>query len=164
MATFAPDTLYLCGKASLRRRPARPEVSLCRACLLARLETELSAYSGRVVAFEPDIETFSQYFFVGTPEFEAAGLQPEVNEAIAGRVHSLSGTCAHCDVPATWLWVSRAEVGNLDQVVRIATVPGQPLCRKHGTEKLCRALGVMHDTNLFYVNVPYGDTGAYVWI
>ena len=54
MATYAPDTLYLRGKASLRRRPARPEVSLCRACLLSELETELSGYHGRVVAFEPD--------------------------------------------------------------------------------------------------------------
>ena len=82
MATFIPDTLYVRGKALEHRRPARPEVSLCRVCLLSQLERELSEHRGRVVAFEPDGEVFTQYFFVGVDEFTAAGLQPEVAAAI----------------------------------------------------------------------------------
>ena len=58
MATFLPDTLYVRGKALEHRRPARPEVSLCRVCLLSQLERELSEHRGRVIAFEPDGEIF----------------------------------------------------------------------------------------------------------
>ena len=69
MATYTPDTLYLQGKAAVQRQPARPEVSLCRACLLGELEDELARYRGRVLAFEPDGDAFSQYFFVGRAGF-----------------------------------------------------------------------------------------------
>jgi len=60
MATFVPDTLYLRGKGSVRRRPPRPEVSLCLACLQQQLEKELTRFAGRVVAFEPDTAAFTQ--------------------------------------------------------------------------------------------------------
>lgn len=93
MATYAPDTLYLRGKASSLRRPPRPEVSLCRACLLSELETELAAFQGRVVAFEPDGQAFTQYFFVGVDEFEAAGVIPDVASAIARRLNLPAGDC-----------------------------------------------------------------------
>jgi len=29
---------------------------------------------------------------------------------------------------------------------------------------LCAALRHVGEANLFYVNMPYGDAGAYVWI
>ncbi|PYU09880.1 MAG: hypothetical protein DMG29_18635, partial [Acidobacteria bacterium] len=74
MAALVPDTLYLRGKAARRSLTQRPEVSLCRACLVGVLEAELAAYAGRVVAFEPDLDSFSQYFFVAGPDFDAAGL------------------------------------------------------------------------------------------
>ena len=60
MATLIPDTLYLRGKASHRRRPARPEVSLCLSCLQQQLEKELSSFPGHVIAFEPDGAEFTQ--------------------------------------------------------------------------------------------------------
>ena len=56
------------------------------------------------------------------------------------------------------------DVESLDQVDRIAQSPGQLLCATHGTDRLCRALGALPDANLFYLNAPYGDSGAYVWI
>src|SRR5215472_11804808 len=74
MATFIPDTLYLRGKAKARRDPVRPEISVCFDCLSGLLEPELAAYSGCVVAFEPDGESFTQFFFVGRDDFAAAGL------------------------------------------------------------------------------------------
>jgi hypothetical protein len=49
-------------------------------------------------------------------------------------------------------------------VEQIAQSPGQLLCAAHGTDRLCRALGALPDANLFYLNAPYGDSGAYVWI
>ena len=164
MATFIPDTLYLRGKPAPRRRPARPEVSVCLDCLSGLLETELAAYAGRVVAFEPDGETFTQYFFVGRNDFEAAGLLPEVAEAIGKRVDNFNGPCADCGAPASWLWISRREVSSLDQTERIAESPGAFFCSKHGAAKLCEALRRVDEANLFYVNVPYGDSGAYLWI
>ena len=164
MATFIPDTLYLRGKPAPRREAVRPEVSVCLACLTGLLEPELAAYQGRVVAFEPDGETFTQYFFVGSEDFAAAGLRPEVAAAIDKRVSGLNGACSDCGAPASWLWISRREVSSLDQTERIENSPGALFCAKHGAAKLCDALGEVNEANLFYVNAPYGDSGAYVWI
>lgn len=164
MATYAPDTLYLQGAAAVQHRPARPEVSLCRACLTGELETELARYRGRVLAFEPDGSAFSQYFFVSAPDFAAAGVKPEVAEAIASRLKQPLGTCQGCDSEAHWLWIPRVQVENLDDVASIATAKGQALCPAHGAQQLCEAFTAVSEANLMYVNVPYGDTGAYLWI
>ncbi|MCU1343049.1 MAG: hypothetical protein JWN92_2472 [Candidatus Acidoferrum typicum] len=164
MATFIPDTLYLRGKAAPRRNPARPEVSLCLDCLGTLLEPELVAYHGRVIAFEPDGESFTQYFFVAREDFAAAGLRSEVAAAVDKRIENFSGECAECGVPATWLWISRREVSSLDQTERIEESPGALYCAKHGAAKLREALGKIDEANLFYVNAPYGNSGAYLWI
>ena len=164
MATFIPDTLYLRGKAAPRRNPTRPEVSLCLNCLGTLLEPELGAYSGRVIAFEPDGESFTQYFFVARDDFAAAGLRSEVAAAIEKRIEDLIGACSECGEPASWLWISRREVSNLDQTERIEQSPGALYCAKHGAAKLREALGNIDEANLFYVNAPYGDSGAYLWI
>ena len=164
MATFIPDTLYLRGKPSPRRDNTRPEVSLCLDCLTGLLEPELAAFPGRVVAFEPDPESFTQYFFVERNDFAAAGLRPEVAAAIEKRVENINGECSDCGVAAKWLWISRREVSSLDQTERIETSPGALFCARHGAAKLCDALGKVHEANLFYVNVPYGEGGAYLWI
>jgi hypothetical protein len=164
MATLVPDTLYLGGKARVQRRPARPEVSLCQQCCLSVLEPELAAFGGRAVAFEPLGELLSQYFFVGREDFAAAGLKPEVGEAIARRLEERSADCERCRRPASWLWFSRREVSSLDDVPMIAAAPGLRLCARHGAAELCASLAALPEANLFYVNVPYGDAGAYLWI
>jgi hypothetical protein len=164
MATYAPDTLYLQGKAAAQRQPSRPEVSLCRGCLLAELEGELARYRGRVLAFEPDGESFSQYFFVGAPHFADSGLKSEVAEAIAARLKQPLENCRECDAAANWLWIPRAQVENLDDIGSIATVKGQPLCPAHGAKQLCAAFSAVSEANLMYVNAPYGDAGTYLWI
>lgn len=164
IATFIPDTLYLRGKPRSRRDPTRPEVSVCFDCLAGLLEPELAACPTRVVAFEPDGENFTQYFFLGRDDFEAAGLRSEVAAAILTRLEEMAGECSDCDAPATWLWISRREVSSLDQAERIQASPGALFCAKHGAAKLCAALGRIEEANLFYVNAPYGDSGAYVWI
>jgi len=164
MATFIPDTLYLRGKPRVRREPARPEVSVCIDCLTGLLEPELAAWPSRVIAFEPDGENFTQYFFLGQEDFAAAGLRSEVAAAIESRLEKLQGECSDCGNAASWLWISRREVSSLDQTERIETSPGALFCAKHGAAKLCEALGQVAEANLFYVNAPYGDSGAYVWI
>jgi hypothetical protein len=164
MATFIPDTLYLRGKASPRRVDVRPEVSICLDCLTGLLEPELTTFPGRAVAFEPDGESFTQYFFVGRDDFAAAGLRPEVAAAIEKRVSEISGACSDCGAPATWLWISRREVSSLDQTERIENSSGALFCARHGAAILCEALGKVPEANLFYVNAPYGDSGAYLWI
>src|SRR5579863_3064075 len=103
MATFIPDTLYLRGKPRARRDPVRPEVSVCFDCLSGLLEPELAAYAGRVVAFEPDGETFTQFFFVGREDFAPAGLRSEVAAAIEARLDKIAGECSDCGAPAAWL-------------------------------------------------------------
>ena len=164
IATFIPDTLFLRGKARQRRNPARPEVSVCYDCLTGLLEPELAACPSRVVAFEPDGENFTQYFFLGRDDFAAAGLRSEVAAAILTRLEEMDGDCSDCGCPATWLWISRREVSSLDQTERILASPGALFCAKHGAAKLCDALGQVEEANLFYVNAPCGESGAYVWI
>ena len=164
VATLLPDTLYVRGKRSQTRDEIRPEVTLCRQCLLETVENELAGYSGRVVAFEPDPEVFTQYFFVGTPDFERVGLKLEVGQAIERHLASNHQRCAECADPATWLWFSRREVESLDEVDRIRESAGEPLCARHGAERLCRAFEEIPEANIFYMNLPYGEAGAYVWI
>jgi hypothetical protein len=163
MATYSPDTLYLQGKATKQRQPARPEVSLCRNCLVHELQSELASYRGRVIAFEPDSAELSQYFFVGKPDFAAAGLRPEVGEAIASRLRESLGECEECRAPARWLWVSRAQVDSLDDIGSIVSAQGLRLCAMHGARRLCDTFAAISEANLMYVNVPYGEAGAYVW-
>jgi len=69
IATLLPDTLYLRGKKETRRDPVRPEVSLGLDCLSGAIREELNSYEGRVVAFEPDPEMFTQYFFYRSARF-----------------------------------------------------------------------------------------------
>ena len=68
-----PTRCTCAAKQRHRRQPLRPEVSVCLDCLSGLLEAELAAYPGRVVAFEPDGETFTQYFFVGRGRFRGRG-------------------------------------------------------------------------------------------
>jgi hypothetical protein len=164
MATLLPDTLYLRGKRVAQRDPARPEVVLCRTCLTDTLESELRQYPGRVVAFEPDPELFTQYFFVAAPDFQAAGLTPEVAAAIEKRLTHEFGSCVRCEQMATWLWFPRDQVASLDEVEKIGDEAGEFLCAAHGACKLCEAFEAIPEANLFYVNLPYGDAGAYLWI
>ena len=163
MATYSPDTLYLQGKATKQRQPARPEVSLCRTCLAGELRDELTKYRGRVIAFEPDAAELSQYFFVGKQDFAAAGLQPEVAEAITARLRQPLETCDECSAVARWLWIPREQVHSLDDIGSIRAARGAHLCAAHGARRLCDTFAGIDEANLMYVNIPYGDDGAYVW-
>ena len=164
MATLLPDTLYLRGKRAVRREPVRPEVSVCRDCLLNIAAAELEAFPGRVLAFEPDAESFTQYFFVAAPDFEAAGLRPEVAEALAARLAQSGQPCSECALTGTWLWFSREQLASLDEVERIREAPGEWFCSKHGAGMLCIAFKRIAEANVYYMNLPYGEAGAYVWI
>jgi hypothetical protein len=164
IATLVPDTLYLRGKRSYTRESPRPEVSLCRECLIDVVEPEFAAYKGQVVAFDPDPDTFTQYFFVAVSDFEAAGLKPEVAKAMEERLHQKEQTCAACARPANWLWFSHEHVPSLDEVERIRQAAGEWLCAEHGSQKLCRAFERISEANVFYINLPYADAGVYVWI
>jgi hypothetical protein len=164
IVTVLPDTLYLRGKRAVRRDPSRPEVSLCRACLAETFTQEISEYPGRVIAFEPDPEIVTQYFFVSKPDFEAAGLSPETAEAIERRLAQDLGECERCPRAATWLWFSRDRVQSLDETEQVGDAPGERFCAEHGTWKLWETFSHIPEANLFYMNLPYDEAGAYVWI
>jgi hypothetical protein len=164
MAALLPDTLYVRGKAVLQRQPARPEASLCRECLFSIVEPELKAYHGRVVAFEPDPAVVTQYFFMATNDFEDSGLLPAVAAAIQQRLGRRMNACELCGRQAMWQWIPRNQVASLDDVGHICEATGQNLCAIHGAARFREALESMPEANIFYVNLPYGDAGAYVWI
>lgn len=164
VVTVLPDTLYLQGKRALRRDPPRPEISLCRSCLEQTFTSDIAAYEGRIAAFEPDPEIFTQYFFVGHADFEAAGLDPEFSEAVKKRLEQDLGKCLECSRLAAWLWFPRSQVASLDDVVQIQGATGEALCGQHGARKLWTTFADIPEANLFYMNLPYGPSGAYVWI
>jgi hypothetical protein len=137
---------------------------LCRRCLTDTLAAELNQYPGRIVAFEPDPQIFTQYFFVAAADFEAAGLAPDVLAAIEKRLAQGFGACVRCAQIAAWLWFPQNQVPNLDEVEKINGVAGEPLCAAHGAQKLCEAFENIPQVSLFYVNLPYGEAGAYLWI
>ena len=164
IAALLPDTLYLRGKRAPRREPVRPEISLCRECLLDTVLGELEEFDGRMVAFEPNPEIFTQYFFVATPDFEAAGMAPETASAIEQRLTQTGEACAECSRPATWLWMSREQVASLDETDKIRGEHGEWFCSLHGARKLADAFERIAEANVFYMNLPYGEAGAYLWI
>ena len=166
MATFLPDNLYLRGKNVNLREPRRQEVSLCRECFARTFERELGAFRGRGVAFEPHAESVTQYFFVAAPDFEAAGVEPAVAQALETRLADVGGSkkCGECERAANWLWFSQEHVANLDAVEQICGSAGELLCAEHGARKICNALVSLERVNLYYVNAPYGEAGAYLWI
>lgn len=166
MATFLPDNLFLRGKNVKLRDPRRPEVSLCRECFTKVFEKEASAYAGRVVAFEADPASVTQYFFVAAPDFEAAGVEPALSVvlgALLAQDDGRSKCCQECDRAATWLWFSRGRVANLDAVEQVREAAPEHFCSIHGAQTVCSALTSMEHANLLYVNAPYGEGGAFLW-
>jgi hypothetical protein len=164
IATLVPDIVFLRGKRRRRHDNIRPEVTLCRECLATTATPDMAEYEGRVVAFEPDPELLTQYFFVERADFAEAGLAPDVSAAISKRLEHNGGQCQVCQQPSTWLWFSRQQVKTLDDVDAIAAATGEPFCAKHGGEKLFAAFEKIDEANIFYMNLPYGQGGAYVWI
>ncbi len=171
MASFNPDRIYLRGAEVRRpgqRRPARPEVSLCRECLLQAAEPELAGYAGRVVAFEPAPDGLTQYCFVAGEDFPEAGLRPEIAAALDARLQAVGtgpeAACEKCGHQASWLWLSFEEAGLLDEAASITGSRGRRFCARHGAQWLCDSFRRIHDANLLYLNLPYGDSGAYLWI
>ena len=164
IASLVPDTLYLRGKAAIRREPVRPEVMMCRDCFLEILQRELANYDGRVMAFEPDPEAFTQYFFVGPGDFDAAGVLPDLQDALKARLAQNVGACELCSSPASWHWLPRDAVSDLSDVAAVSAAPGVRLCRPHGTRRLLDCFEKMPEANIYYVNLPYGDSGVYLWI
>lgn len=163
MATLLPDIIFFVGQSYMRREQLRPEVLLCRECLMDVAKSNTAAFKGRIVAFEPD-PSLTQYFFVGAPDFAPAGMTAEVEDAIAERLAQDFGNCAACDRAATWLWFPRAQVGSLDDFQRIRDSTGERLCAAHGAQKLRKGFEKIDKAKLSFVNLPYGESGAYIWI
>ena len=69
-----------------------------------------------------------------------------------------------CGFAATWLWFSHQQIASLDEVEQVANAPGITLCARHGARNLLAAFERIAEANVFYMNLPYGEAGAYVWI
>lgn len=164
IASLVPDTLYLRGKTAIRRQPVRPEVTMCRDCFLDIFQRELANFDGQVMAFEPDPSLFTQYFFVSPDDFGAAGLLPDLQATLKTRLQQAMGGCELCSSPATWQWFSRDAVPDLGDSGSVSTATGIRLCRPHGARRLVDCFERMPEANIYYVNLPYGDSGVYLWI
>ena len=47
---------------------------------------------------------------------------------------------------------------------QVAAAPGTAFCARHGARNLLAAFERIAEANVFYMNLPYGESGAYVWI
>ncbi len=166
LATPEPESLSLSGFLSdwpNQASSALARVETVRA--LRRPGGEAAAQQraeevlGRVTLIEMDSPILEAAALV-----DPAGLRSEVSAAIAQRLAERGAACEACSCSAAWLWLSRGDVPSLDDTERVAAAPGKRLCATHGARTLCRALAAFPDVNLFYINAPYGEAGAYVWI
>jgi len=114
------------------------------------------------------VKGITQYFFVAREDFAGAGLQPDVTAALDERLAQLGeAACEHehsCGSRAAWLWLPNQQVHELDEVALIRAAPGRKFCAAHGAAQLCLSLGLIEEANLLFMNLPYSDAGAYVWI
>ena len=163
MATFIPDTLYLRGKARPRREPARPEVSVCFDCLAGLLEPELAACPSRVVAFEPDGETFHAIFFPGQggfrrcgPAFRSGRRDPDAPRRTGRRVQRLRQAGNLAVDFAAGSFQPRPDGANSKPR------PGRFFAPSTEPRNCARPWDNCEEANLFYVNAPYGESGAYI--
>ena len=163
IAAVLPDTLYLRGKKTNRREPVRPEISLCFECLSDTFAAELESFPGRVVAFEPDPANFSQYFYVAAEDNEAAGVTPELAAVLDQRLKTLPAACHRCSAAAAWLWFTRDEIVSLEETEKIQAAVGEALCPNHAAQQMRAMLERIAAANIFYINLPYGAAGAYLW-
>jgi hypothetical protein len=60
--------------------------------------------------------------------------------------------------------MSREQVSSLDETDKIGEAPGEWFCSMHGARKLADAFEKIAEANVFYMNLPYGEAGAYLWI
>jgi hypothetical protein len=163
MALLQPDVVYLRGKCAKRRDPVRPEASLCRDCLLHVLSNEIATHEGKVVAFEPDPANFSQYFYVAAEDNEAAGVTPELAAVLDHRLKTLPAACHRCSAAAAWLWFTRDEIVSLEETEKIQAAVGEALCPNHAAQQMRAMLERIAAANIFFINLPYGAAGAYLW-
>jgi len=55
-------------------------------------------------------------------------------------------------------------VASLDEIGSIQRAEGDLLCAVHGARKLRQAFETIEEANVMYINLPYGESGVYVWI
>ena len=108
--------------------------------------------------------TFHAVFFCGAGGFRGSGTAAGSGAGDCCAAERSATVCGECGFPAKWLWFSREQVPSLDEVEKIAAAPGEWYCAKHGARNLLAAFARIADANIFYMNLPYGEAGAYVWI
>jgi hypothetical protein len=60
--------------------------------------------------------------------------------------------------------MSREQVASLDETDKIRGERGEWFCSLHGARKLADAFERIAEANVFYMNLPYAEAGAYLWI
>jgi hypothetical protein len=164
IACISPDTFIKHGRLTKLSEAARPEVALCRSCLVALLSAELPRFEGRVVALEPHMEHMQQYMYTALSDMADGGFEPEIISVITRRLEDIRGKCESCDQHAKWLWLPSQDVIDQEDSEGIRNAKGILLCSRHGSLKLCSALEGIPKANMEYVNLPYGEAGFYIWL
>jgi hypothetical protein len=164
IACISPDTFIKHGRLTKLSETARPEVALCRSCLITLLNAELPRFQGRVVALEPHMEQMQQYVFTALSDMADGEFEPEIISAITRRLEDISGECDSCDQDAKWLWLSSRDVIDQQDLEGISNAKGVLLCSRHGSLTLRGALERIPKADMEYLNLPYSEAGFYIWL
>ncbi len=167
-ATLLPDTLYLRGKRVVQSRasPARNRsVPHLLDEYLVRRTRRISAASSSPSS--PTPRSCHAIFFRRAKRIsQPAGLAPDVAAAIEKRLaRRIWRVCTMFDRWQLGFGCRETKWQASMKSNRSATRPGRAsLCAAHGAAKLCEAFEDIPEANLFYMNLPYGEAGAYLWI
>jgi hypothetical protein len=100
---------------------------------------------------------------VGTEDNNASGVTPELAAVIEQRLAKLPSSCHRCSASAAWLWFTRDEIVSLEETDKILAAQGEALCPNHAAQQMREMFERIAEANIFYINVPYGSAGAFLW-
>ena len=55
------------------------------------------------------------------------------------------------------------EIVSLEETEKIQAATGEALCPNHAAQQMRIMLERIAEANIFYINVPYGAIGAFLW-
>lgn len=141
---YDPDLTELADEATVSGKPPETGTPLCNGCLLGRLETDLAAFTGRCLLFEPSLGPESILFVpfeTDEPADEDAALA-----AARSALSPLPRDCVSCRGTGRFLWVPVELDANLwstdwlPMLAEGALTPTATLCGRCAAGRLVRTL------------------------
>lgn len=142
---YDPDLAELADDATVSGKPPESGTPLCNACVTARLEQDMAAFSGRCLLFEPALGPESILF----APLRAEGTGPDGDGGMAAAraaLRPLPRACDRCGAAGHFLWVPvelDANLWSTDWLPMLAEgslTPTETLCGPCAAGRMVRSL------------------------